>query len=379
MIPISATRFSPLKLMNNPEVLPGVLKIYTGFENCFLFRGGTEALFVLFRALRKISGRETVIIPAYTADAVYIAAKQAGCRLKCCDMSLESFNMDLGALKELIDDDTLAVTGVHLFGIPEDMAGIRSLIEGKNIYLIDDFCQALGSGIGVRPAGSFGDASVLSFGKGKNLTAGGGGALFTGSGALSGAAGEIYGSLPTAPVKEELEGLMRIIGLSLFSRPSFYGSVRGLLSSYRQVPVPESVVPGVMPMIQRRLGAGLIGQAEEIFSYRRDRGMLLHNLLSGMEGLILPDISGKDVVWNRFPVLLKDRARRERLRRALLSKGIETNFYYGRPFYFDEFQGGEGVPANAIYFSRHLLTLPSNIFLSEKKIETIISVFKSIL
>lgn len=51
------------------------------------------------------------------------------------------------------------------------------LARARNIRVIDDAAQALGATIGGRPAGTFGDAGILSFGSDKICFGLGGGAV----------------------------------------------------------------------------------------------------------------------------------------------------------------------------------------------------------
>jgi dTDP-4-amino-4,6-dideoxygalactose transaminase len=65
----------------------------------------------------------------------------------------------------------------HLFGNPADTAPIVELARSRKISVIDDAAQALGATIDGQPAGSFGDAGILSFGPEKISSGLGGGAL----------------------------------------------------------------------------------------------------------------------------------------------------------------------------------------------------------
>src|SRR5436853_127214 len=53
------------------------------------------------------------------------------------------------------------------------------LARGRNIRLIEDAAQMPGATVAGRPAGSWGDVGILSFGGSKLVTAGRGGAVLT--------------------------------------------------------------------------------------------------------------------------------------------------------------------------------------------------------
>ena len=65
----------------------------------------------------------------------------------------------------------------HLHGVPVDVAHVARLAAEVDAVVIDDAAQGVGASIAGRPLGSFGSLGILSFGRGKGRTGGGGGAL----------------------------------------------------------------------------------------------------------------------------------------------------------------------------------------------------------
>jgi dTDP-4-amino-4,6-dideoxygalactose transaminase len=72
-----------------------------------------------------------------------------------------------------------AIIPVHLYGMPANMPEILAIAREFNIPVIEDAAEALGSSIGDRACGSFGDLGVLSFNGNKIITTSGGGALLS--------------------------------------------------------------------------------------------------------------------------------------------------------------------------------------------------------
>src|SRR5215472_1196294 len=72
-----------------------------------------------------------------------------------------------------------AVMAVHLFGHPAAVHRLRSLCAARQVPLVEDAAQAVGSFYHGRHCGSFGAAGILSFNGNKIITTGGGGAILT--------------------------------------------------------------------------------------------------------------------------------------------------------------------------------------------------------
>ena len=70
-----------------------------------------------------------------------------------------------------------AIIVVHLYGMPAKMHEIKKISNEFNIPIIEDAAEALGSSIGNKKCGSFGDIGVLSFNGNKIITTSGGGAI----------------------------------------------------------------------------------------------------------------------------------------------------------------------------------------------------------
>jgi dTDP-4-amino-4,6-dideoxygalactose transaminase len=78
-----------------------------------------------------------------------------------------------------------AVLAVHAYGNVCDIEAIEDHCRLNGIPLIEDVAVAQGACAAGRPARSFGVASVLSFGRGKTIDVGGGGAVLTNDSALA--------------------------------------------------------------------------------------------------------------------------------------------------------------------------------------------------
>ncbi len=84
--------------------------------------------------------------------------------------------------KEIIDsytEDTKCIFMAHTLGNPLEMDKIIDFANDKNIWIIEDNCDALGSKLNGQLTGTFGDISTLSFYPAHHITMGEGGAVMT--------------------------------------------------------------------------------------------------------------------------------------------------------------------------------------------------------
>ena len=58
----------------------------------------------------------------------------------------------------------MAVIQVHCFGIVSEIEKVKKYLIKKDIFLIEDACLVFGGKLNSTYLGSFGDASILSFG-----------------------------------------------------------------------------------------------------------------------------------------------------------------------------------------------------------------------
>jgi dTDP-4-amino-4,6-dideoxygalactose transaminase len=124
-------------------------------------------------------GRSVVVVPAYCCPSVPDAVKALGLELRAAPVSAD-LNLDLDRVAPLIKEDVLAVVGVHMYGLPLDMARLKLLAQTARVFVVDDAAHVVERTDGRAPLGLAGDVGLLSFNQSKTLTGGspdGGGAL----------------------------------------------------------------------------------------------------------------------------------------------------------------------------------------------------------
>ncbi|HMA94935.1 MAG TPA: lipopolysaccharide biosynthesis protein RfbH [Polyangiaceae bacterium] len=95
------------------------------------------------------------------------------------DVELGTYVPTFEAVAEAIGPRTRAIFMAHTLANPFPVARLRELCASRNILLLEDCCDALGSTHAGKPCGSFGIAGSLSFYPAHHITMGEGGAVVT--------------------------------------------------------------------------------------------------------------------------------------------------------------------------------------------------------
>lgn len=143
---------------------------FCGTEDCIGVGSGTEALWLILRALDIGPGDEVITTPM-TFMATAEAITCAGATPVFADIDPVTYTLDPANVEAAITPRSRAIVPVHLFGQCADMDGIRSVAARHGLAVIEDAAQAHGATYRGRPAGSLGIAAATSFYPGKNLGA----------------------------------------------------------------------------------------------------------------------------------------------------------------------------------------------------------------
>lgn len=193
---------------------------------------GRAALTVILRALRQLSSRTTVVIPALTCFSVPAAVVRAGLDVVGCDIESGTLDFDYERLTRVLDRERpLAVVATHLFGMPCSVQRLRDLCERDGVFVIEDAAQALGTTVDGRPAGTTGHIGFYSFGRGKSVTCGSGGAIVASSSDIVSAVDREVAALQQPGAVPAATALAEATVLSVFLHPSLYripASIPGL-------------------------------------------------------------------------------------------------------------------------------------------------------
>jgi perosamine synthetase len=151
---------------------------YIGCGHAIACVNGTAALHASLLASGVSPGAE-VIVPSFSFIATATAVSMCGATPVFADVDPLTYTIDPVHVNDLITEDTRAIVGVHLFGIPFYSQPLASLCKTHDLMLIEDAAQAVGSKEYHKMCGTVGDLGCFSFYATKNITTAEGGMITT--------------------------------------------------------------------------------------------------------------------------------------------------------------------------------------------------------
>ena len=121
------------------------------------------SLFYTKHKKKKLKRGDEVIVPAIGWSTTYYPLQQYGLKLKFVDVDLHTLNFDISKLTKAINKKTKLILAVNVCGNSNEFSKILKLIKNKNILLLEDNCESLGSIYKNKKTGSFGLMSSSSF------------------------------------------------------------------------------------------------------------------------------------------------------------------------------------------------------------------------
>jgi dTDP-4-amino-4,6-dideoxygalactose transaminase len=259
---------------------------------------GTDALHLVLRALGIGPGDE-VVVPTNTFVATAEAVVLAGATPRFADVDPGTLLLSGGTLEAALTPRTRAVIVVHLYGQVADMDSIGRVAAGSGLVVIEDAAQAHGATWRGRPAGSLGHAGCFSFYPGKNLGAfGDAGAVVTGDAALAG----------------------RIRSMRDHGRSDGTHHEHVLLGTNSRL---DALQAAVLLAKLPRMDAWTEARRAVVRRYR--------NELDDGPVRLVQTVDGAPPGGHAHHLLVARVPDRERIRRDLLARGIETGLHYPTP------------------------------------------------
>lgn len=355
------------------------LAAYIGAEDAQIECSGTAALVVALEALKKVSGRKQVVISAYTCPWVALAVIHCGLMPIVADSRFEYFDYCPDALREVCNQDTLAVVHTHLAGRVANVKQTISIAKTVGAYVIEDAAQSLGATFEGKPVGLFGDIGFYSLGVGKGLTIFAGGVLVTENQLLRQVMKEIGKKLPFSLVFE-VRRLIELMAYYWLYRPlgmglAFGHHLRKKLKRGQFIQAVGDDCTFKFPLHRvggwrKAIGARSIHRLERFFDLTRTQAQKRVAVLGQIKGLeVIGDDVGGRGVWPFIIMVLPN----EKVRDAVLDQLWHQGVGVGRLFihaikdydYLVPYFQGANTP-NAQDFAARTLIMSNSLWLKEK-------------
>lgn len=293
-----------------------------------LTASGTIALAIGFLASAPAGQRPRIGLPGWGCYDLMTAADAVDAEVLLYDLDPPSLAPDADSFARILSRKPHAVVVAHWFGIPVDLRPLTAAAGSAGVLLIDDAAQGVGASISGRPVGMGGDFGVLSFGRGKGRTGGGGGAVFGSTPDAAKRLRDVAAKL--APPNPSLPSYAALWAQWMFGRPGCYW----LPAGWPWLPLGETVYqsPPELRRMSRRSAAVLdalwdlsVAEAE----IRRANALGWQRRLGGAAA-VTQIVTPEDGIpgWLRFPILASEavapRLRARRARRYGIMPGYST-------------------------------------------------------
>lgn len=290
---------------------------YAGSREAVAVSSGTAALHMLVHALGIGAGDEVITTPfSFIASSNCILFE--GATPIFADIDPVTWDMDPAQVEEKVSERTRAMIAVHVFGRLCPVDRYLDIAQRRDIELIEDSCEALGSTLDGRMAGSFGRAGTYAFYPNKQMTTGEGGIVVTDDSALA----DLLRSLRNQGRGDS--------GWLAHPRMGW---------NYR------------IPDILCALGLSQLKRLEEFIAARENVYERYNRALSRFEEILTPPppAAGQRISWFVYVICLREgesRHRRDAIIDALQQEGIGCRNYFApihlQPFYRERFGFREG-------------------------------------
>ncbi|MDH2899731.1 MAG: DegT/DnrJ/EryC1/StrS family aminotransferase [archaeon] len=348
---ISVLRSRRLVQGKKVEEFERSLSEYIGCKNTICLNSGTAALHTAFLALKTLRAEKSEVITtplsfAATANAVI----HAGCKPVFVDIDEDTFNINPSLIEDKINERTLALEPVDIYGLPSDLREIRRIASSKKIPVVEDAAEAIGATYAGKKIGSFSTLSCFSTYATKNLHTAEGGFVTTDD--------------------DELARLIR-----LFRN-------QGQVSRYNQTVLGYNFR---MIEICAAIGLGQLPILDDLNRRRRENAQYLMEKLMKIDSIGFQSVSDpKSHAWYMFALTLdesKASITRDSLVAKLKEKGVEADVAWPTPIhlqpYFSEtfgFRRGDFPIAEKV--CKKVFQLPIQPFLTRKDLNRIIEVVR---
>ena len=333
------------------------------------FHNGRTALCYLLQKTRS-SLKKEVIISAYTCPTVAQTVEIAGYKVIYCDINYDSGIMSLDTLDTLININTHSIITANTYGALNNVKNIKKMLTGKNIYLFEDITWGIGSFDGNQPIGSYGDASFLSLGLGKNLTVGGGGILLINSKQVQKSFKDKEELLSKPPLS--LLTLFKVLCYNALTNKYIYRILHLLLLTPKDfiasIDNKSLLLHHTLSSFRKKLSANALNSYVDLNLIRNFYFFekIMHQ--NPQFTAHVPKTVNGFNYSSRRPILLNDTIKPCEFIEYMNSKGYEAS----RGFYQNREKLDPTLHKNAIKYCEKLVTIPSNYNMSKVELNKMV-------
>lgn len=332
----------------------GAFAEYIGRKRAVAVNSGTSGLFLCLTAMGIGPGDEVITTP-FTFAASATTIMMTGAKPVFVDIDPASLNIDPAKIEPAVTEKTKAILPVEIFGNPAGFDTVCEIARKHNLPVIEDSCEALGSALNGKKAGTFGRMSVFGFYPNKQITTGEGGMILTDENTLA----DVCVSLRNQGRGKDASWLVH----------------EKLGYNYR------------ISDINCALGIVQLSRIDEIKAKRRQVAEWYREILADDDRLIIPaEPADCDLSWFVFVVRLAEgftKEQRVRILQQMRSRNIQVGNYFPSvhlmPFIAEKFGYKRGDFPITESASERTIALPFHNHLTKDQVATVCSTLEQFL
>ena len=350
----------------------GIAELF-GKRRGIMCNSGSSALYLAVDLLGLAPGDE-VVTSAVTFSTDVAPLVRAGVGVAVVDVEADTYNVDVGALEEMVGPRTKAVLLPNLIGNAPDWDAVREVADRHGLSVVEDSCDALGATLRGTPTGSRSHISVTSFALSHIITA-------AGTGGMVCVDDQELADRCLLLRRWGRRSEVQLFGSQKGSGSRFFSSIDGDIE-YDNLFIFDAIGWNFEPS-ELSAAFGLVQLqklGENLEARKRNFDRLIGRFSQRPDVFVLPRTTAElDTAWHMFPILIRPESgvRRSALQQHMESHGVDTRMVWtGNITRQPAFKGaGMRIPPgglpNADRVMEQGLVLPSSHALSDEDVDYI--------
>ena len=328
---------------------------FLGTKYSIMVNSGSSANLLMIASLfftknrnRKLKRGDEVIVPAIGWSTTYYPLQQYGLKLKFVDVDLETLNFDINNLKKALSKKTKIIFAVNVCGNSNEFSKILNLIKNKNVLLLEDNCESLGSEYKNKKTGTFGLMSSSSFYYSHHISTIEGGMISTND-------KELYQIILCLRSHGWIRDLPEKNLVKNKSKNDFDNSFSFLLPGYNLRSTEINAAAGIEQL----------KKLPNLIKKRRKNASLYRNLFKHSKFILQKELGSSSSFWLTFIIKKEFKIKRNLLIKKLKNIGVECrpivsgNFVKNKVCKYFDFKI-QGKLKNANYISKNGFAIGNN-------------------